>query len=77
MVMNLANKAVMSWGSIYGYIFNNYHYQGRAVKCHQLEKKMSRPQRERFFCSGVGQKSLWVGCSGVGIPSSEVENDVY
>ena len=74
-----SKQAVMSWDSNYGYIFNNhhYHYQGRAIKCHQLKKKMSRLQRERFFCSGVGQKSLWVGCSGVGIPSSEVENDVY
>ena len=55
MVIYLANKALMSWDSIYGYIFNNhhYHYQGRAVKCHQLEKKMSRPQRERFFVLGL------------------------
>ena len=34
---------------------------------------MSCAQREKFFCSGVGQKSSGVGCSGVEIPCSGVE----
>ena len=67
MVIYLANKALMSWDSIYGYIFNNhhYHYQGRAVKFHQLEKKMSRPQRERFFVQGLARKVLGLGVLGL------------
>ena len=47
--------------------------QGRAVKFDQPENKMSCAQREKFFCSGVGQKSSGVGCSGVEIPCSGVE----
>ena len=48
-------------------------FQGRAVKFNQPENKMSCAQREKFFCSGVGQKSSGVGCSGVEIPCSGVE----
>ena len=38
------------------------------------ENKRSCAQREKFFFYGVGQKISGVGCSGVEIPFSEVEN---
>ena len=47
---------------------------GGDVKFHQPEKKMSCAQREKFFCYWVVQKSSGVGCSGVEIPCSGVEN---
>ena len=47
--------------------------QGRAVKFDRPENKMSCAQREKFFCSGIGQKSSGVGCFGVEIPCSGVE----
>mgnify|MGYP001800428359 FL=1 len=47
--------------------------QGHAVKFNQPENKMRCARREKLFCSGVGQKSSWVGCSGVEIPRSGVE----
>ena len=46
---------------------------GRAVKLDQPENKMSCTKREKFFCSGVGQKISEVGCSGAEIPCSGVE----
>ena len=48
-------------------IGNKDAVQGRAVKFDQPESKVSCAHREKFFCSGIGQKSSGVGCSGVEI----------
>ena len=51
--------------------------QGRAVKFHKLENKMSCGQRRNIFCYWAGQKGSGVGCTGVEMPCSGVENGGY
>ena len=48
--------------------------RGGAVNFHQPKNKMRCAQRENLFCYWVVQKSPGVGCSGVEIPCSGVEN---
>ena len=56
---------------------SQHGFQGRAVKFIQPKNKMSCAQRKKCFCSGVGQKSSQVGCSGVEIPCSGDEIGGY